>query len=286
MEETQAAIGAAKEAGKFLLEAFKGIQDVTLKEAGEIVTEADLKSEKIIFEKLKAEFPEYSILSEEAGREEASDSDMLWIVDPLDGTTNFSIKNPFFGISIALAEKKGQSWLALSGVVCIPFTKEIFFAEKDEGAFLNGERISVSKESELENLLMAYCHGSGKEDLKRVLRIIPEMRPLSRDFTRMRAGAAELAFVACGRLGGYVSPGGMPWDSAAGVLLVREAGGKVTDFKGNDVQADRQGDLIATNGLIHQKILEIISRAEGETSEKEVVTEEKEQETDQGLDKI
>ncbi len=257
MEETKVAIRAVKEAGKVLMEGFDRVHKVEEKGAKEIVTEADLEAEKAILGILKEEFPDYSILSEESG-EEMKGSERMWIVDPLDGTTNYSIRNPFFNSTVALAERVEGRWGVVSGVVYAPFLEEVFFAEKGEGCFLNGEKIRISGE-DLGKMLLAYCHGKAPEDVRRAMKIMAELKPLCRDISRMRSGALELAFVACGRIGGFLSPGGRPWDSAAGSLLVKEAGGRVSDFSGGEWDAGPGSrDILATNGVVHEKIMGIL----------------------------
>lgn len=266
MEETKVAIRAAKEAGKLLMENFDKVHTIKVKNQQEIVTETDLESEKIILGILKKEFPGYSILAEESGmtaspriQSEAGrgegESEYLWVVDPLDGTTNYSLKIPFFNVTIALAERSGNSWEVVSGVVHAPFTKEMFFAEKGEGSFLNGERISVSKETDLKKLFISHCNGKEEHQMRRVLKAFQELRPVTRDFMRMKSAALELAYVANGRLGGFVLLGGKSWDVAAGSLLVKEAGGKATDFAGREWTLNA-GDLLAANGQVHEQILE------------------------------
>jgi myo-inositol-1(or 4)-monophosphatase len=253
MDETTTAILAAKEAGRILSDNFGRVKS-WMKSPKDIVTEADIKAEEVILEILGKEYPDHSIWSEEKGKS-LTNSEYMWVVDPLDGTTNYSVKNPFFNVSIALAHR-GE---IVSGVVYSPITDELFHAEKGKGAFLNEEKIQVSKEAALENLLIVYCHGHSDTDIGRVTRLFPRLKPLFRDFSRMRSGALEHAFVAAGRLGAYISPGGKPMDSAAGILLVTEAGGKATDFEGKpwNVHLDNS-DVITSNGVIHEKLLDLV----------------------------
>jgi len=259
MKETEVAIQAAKEAGKIIMENFGKVHSIKMKSKRDFVTETDIQAEKKILGILKKEFPDYSVLAEESG--EHGEGEMKWIVDPLDGTTNYSIGNPFFNVSIGLAKKTGNRWEIISGVVYSPVTGEVFSAEKGKGAFLNGEKISVSQESELSKLLLTFCHGNDESDIKRVCGFFQELKLKSRDFNRMRAGALELAFVAAGRIGAYISSGDMAWDSAAGSLLVREAGGRLTNFQGNEWGIGEK-TLLATNGFVHEKIIEIIKGKE------------------------
>jgi myo-inositol-1(or 4)-monophosphatase len=252
MEFREVAVRAAKEAGKITVDHFYRKHTVKTKTPRDLVTEVDIASEKRILDLIKKNFPDHSILSEESGKDQEA-SEYLWVVDPLDGTTNYSIKNPFYNVSIALT-KNNKVILA---VVYAPMTNEMFVAEKGKGAFLNGKRIHVSPERDFSKLLFAYCHGSTFDEIERITKIFAKLKPAVRDFSRMRAGALELAFVACGRLGAYISSGSNPWDVAAGALLVREAGGRVTDFVGNEWNIERN-DILATNKAVHERLVEIL----------------------------
>jgi len=252
-KELEVAKTAARKAGKILLADFGKLKFIGSKSAQEVITNADYESEKKIISILRNNFPEYSILSEEAGKTEKK-SEYMWVVDPLDGTTNYSINNPFFAISIALLKNNKP----VLGIVYAPVTDELFHAIKGEGAYLNGEQIRVSEKDNFKESLMVYCHGYNMKDLKRAIDLFAKIKPLVRDFNRMRAGSLELAFVACGRVLAYISPGIKPWDVAAGALLVREAGGKVSDFEGNEWDLEKH-DILATNGKVHERLLKIIN---------------------------
>ena len=251
-KELDVAIKAAKEAGKILVNGFNKIHTIEMKSKRDLVTEMDVNSEKKILSILTKEFPDYSIFSEESGKT-VKDSDYMWVVDPLDGTTNYSIKNPFFNVSIALL-RKGEP---IVGVVYAPFTDEMIYAEKDKGAYLNGKKIKVSKESDISKLLLVYCHNIDEKNTERMIEAFRRIKPIPIDFNRMRSGALELAFVAVGRVGGYLTCGFHSYDVAAGTLLVREAGGKVTDFKDEEWTPESE-DLLATNGKVHVKLLELL----------------------------
>ncbi len=251
-KELEAAMRAAREAGEILLEGFDRVHTVEMKSRRDLLTEMDTRAEERIISILSEKFPDHSIYAEESGRE-MRDSEYMWVVDPLDGTTNYSVRNPFFGVSIALL-KEGEPWL---GVVYVPFTKEMFHAEKGKGAYLNGREIHVSNESDISKTLLTYCHNNDRRNVRRITEVFGRIKPLPIDFNRMRAGALELAFVAAGRLGCYLTCGFQLYDVAAGVLLVREAGGKVTDFAGNEWNPE-SNDLLATNGRIHARILELL----------------------------
>jgi myo-inositol-1(or 4)-monophosphatase len=247
----QVALEAAREAGEILKQNFGKPYWIKDKSLGETLTEIDLKAEEAILKRIRQAFPDHGILAEESGQQEKGD--WLWVVDPLDGTTNYSINNPFFCTSISLAFQN-QTVL---GVTLAPMTGELFYAVKGQGSFLNDKPISVSQESDLSKLMLSYCNGKSQEDKLEIGRIFSRIKPIARDFDRYRAGALELAFVACGRFGSYMANSQMSWDSSAGALLVREAGGKVTDFSGEEWNI-RSQDILASNGMIHDQLLDII----------------------------
>ncbi len=244
------AIKAIKEAGEILLEHFGKGHKVEFKTRMDYVTEADKEAERKI-KKILSESG-YGFIGEESG-ETKTDSEFKWIVDPLDGTTNYTVGNPFFGVAIALAKKDE----VILGLVYCPLTKELFIAEKGKGAFLNDKEIHVSNESDISKSLLVYCHSNDDSGIRRIIDIFSKLKPLPRDFNRMRSAGLEMAFVACGRLEAYMSPGLSIWDVAPGSLLVREAGGKVTDFN-NEQWTSSKTDILASNGKIHDKILEIL----------------------------
>jgi myo-inositol-1(or 4)-monophosphatase len=250
----QVAVEAALKAGGILKENFGKSYWVKEKDGQETLTEIDLKADKAIKEIIQKVFPGHSILTEESGQEKR-DTEWLWVVDPLDGTTNYSINNPFFCTSISLAFGKE----AVVAVTHAPMTGEMFSAVKGQGAFLNGKPIQVSGEGDVGNLLLSFCNGKEAGDKVEIARIFAEIKPLAKDFDRYKAGALELAFVSAGRFGSYMANNQMSWDSAAGALLVREAGGKVTDFEGRPWDIESK-DILATNGKIHGMVLEILKK--------------------------
>jgi len=249
----EVAINAAMESGKIIMANFKKKHNMKEKSYHEDVTEVDSLAEKKIISIIKEKYPNHQILGEESGLEK-TDSEYKWIIDPIDGTTNYSMMHPFFNTSIGLV-KSGEIIL---GVTYAPVTDEMFVAQKGKGAFLNGKRIHVSKKSELEISSAAYCHGKTPEDIKNIIQIFSSLKPKVRDITRMKSAALELAFTACGRVEAFVYNNMKPWDVAAGVLLVRESGGKVTDFFGNEWDLTKN-NVLATNGLIHENVLDILN---------------------------
>ena len=244
---------AARESGKILNDLFGKITKIGKKGEIDLVTEADLLSEDIIVEIIGRNFPQDNILTEESGELNRS-SERLWIVDPLDGTTNFAHSFPFFAVSIAL---QVDNEIVL-GVVYNPFMEEYFEAVKGEGAFLNKTPIKVSQVKDLKESLIAtgfpYSvykeHGSIIELFKRMIVLVQGVR-------RPGSASIDLCYVASGRLDGFWEEGLQPWDTAAGSLIVREAGGIVSNYDGEGY-SPFQKNIVASNPHIHQKMLEVL----------------------------
>jgi myo-inositol-1(or 4)-monophosphatase len=224
---------------------------IKLKSHHEILTRADLLSEAIIIRNIRKNFPVHSILSEEKGMSKES-SDYLWILDPVDGTTNFSMHNPLWAVSLALAYKQK----IVLGIVHAPILNETFVAEKGKGAKLNGKKITVSQVKD-GKVLNTFCHGSTDEDIKKAVRYYSKQKISKLDCRQLGSASIELAYVASSRIESIVIPGAHAWDVAAGVLLVREAGGQVTDFKGKQWDL-KSKDIAASNGLVHNDILKVL----------------------------
>lgn len=259
MTYKQIAITAAMRAGTFLKREFvRGHTAWHLKHRHEIVTKADTGAEKIILALLRKETPGFEILSEEAGLLRHG-SPYLWVVDPLDGTTNFTVHNPLFSVSIGLY-KSGKPVL---GVVYAPYLGDMFVGERGKGATLNGRRIHVSKTKQLNHAFLTYCYGQEKKHMRRAVELYRYFKMKSVDMRQLGSAAIELSWVAAGRTDSIIIPGTKPWDAAAGALIVAEAGGKVTDFKGRPWSfvnpktgaIAKNADLLATNGKIHHIIL-------------------------------
>ncbi|HRY63388.1 MAG TPA: inositol monophosphatase family protein [Patescibacteria group bacterium] len=250
----QVSSAAAIKAGAELLRHFGKVSRalITTKSKHEIVTPADFAAEKIILSAIKKNFPTDRILSEEAG-DNKKQSDYLWIIDPLDGTTNFAMGNPLFSISIALAKKEE----IIMALVYIPFLKDLYLAEKNKGAFLNGQKIHVSVENKIANSFLTFCHGGSDVSVKKAINIYSKLKPVARDLRQIGTAALETAWVARGKTEAIIIPGVNPWDVAAGALLIREAGGIVTDLDGQPWTIHSKG-IIASNKNIHQPLLNII----------------------------
>jgi myo-inositol-1(or 4)-monophosphatase len=256
MDFLTVAIESAKEAGRFLKLNLGKVKNIeSKKEEINLVTEIDKGSEKKIIDFLKSRFPNHSILAEESGETNLG-SDFKWIIDPLDGTTNYTHSFPVFCVSIAL-EFKGE---VILGVVYDPNLDELFYAEKGKGAFLNGKRISVSKTDKLiKSMLATGFPYNVKENpdncIEHFVNFLMEVQAIR----RLGSAALDLVYVACGRLDGFWEVNLNPWDTAAGKIIVEEAGGKVTDFYGNDFNIYTKG-IVASNGLIHEQMLEVIKK--------------------------
>ncbi|GAB5465992.1 MAG: inositol monophosphatase family protein [Candidatus Kapaibacteriales bacterium] len=221
-------VEAAKEAGKLQVSGFNSTMSIIDKDGtNNIVTEYDFKVEKSIIDRIKKSFPNHSIIAEESGKSLKSD-DNLWIIDPIDGTVNFSKGIPVFCVSLAYM-KMGEIIL---GCIFNPITNELFFAEKGEGAFLNGKEIKVSDKEVFSNSLLATGFPYKSEDgYQKILSSLNTIIAKGIPIRRMGSAAIDLAYTACGRFDGFWENGLNPWDVAAGILLVEEAGGKVLNNK-------------------------------------------------------
>lgn len=249
------AIETAREAGNILLENFG--KHIAIRKKGDIdlVTEADLASEKFIVEKIKTHHPRHSILAEESGKTiKSGDGGYKWIIDPLDGTTNFAHGYPCFCVTIAL-EHDGE---IVVGVTYDPTRDEMFSAEKGRGASLNNKRIEVSDKDKLGDSLVVTGFPYDIASREGFTEFFAKMLLSTRAVRRDGSAAIDLAYVACGRFDGFWEEGLNPWDIAAGVLLIKEAGGRVTDYE--DAELDiYQPPICATNGKIHGEMLTVLS---------------------------
>ena len=247
-----AAETAARAAGCRMRDARVEGYGVRRKEDGEIVTDVDLACEREILEILRKRFPQDAILSEEAGRIEGSSS-YLWIVDPIDGTSNFVRGLPASGVSIA------RVWAdtVVAAVVHNPWTQELFAAERGAGACLNGERIRVATTDGLAAATCAFgvCDGFWGDERTRAA--LASLGRAARDLRLFNAAALDLASVAAGRLDAFWELVCKPWDYAAGMLLVKEAGGRVTDIEGRPL-ALNTSTILASNGSIHDELRGIL----------------------------
>jgi len=244
----EAAVEVAREAGAILRGEFDRPRQISYKGEVDIVTQADKRSEELIVRRLNELFPGHSIAAEE-GTGSEKESDFRWHVDPLDGTTNFAHGYPCFCVSIALA-KRDQ---LVAGVVHDPFHDELFAAELGKGATLNGRSIHVSTASTLATSLLCTGFPVQNRQLSPNLQFYGEFTMRSHGVRRDGSAALDLAYVAAGRFDGFWEFGLKKWDTAAGVLLIEEAGGKVSDFYGAPYTLGGPV-ILATNGLIHEEM--------------------------------
>ncbi|PIV01106.1 MAG: inositol monophosphatase [Syntrophobacterales bacterium CG_4_8_14_3_um_filter_58_8] len=244
----------AREAGALLLERLHDRHTVQYKGEINLVTEADRLSEALIVERIRREFPGHDILTEESP-ETANGSGFRWIIDPLDGTTNYAHGYPVFSVSIAL-EVKGVIRL---GAVYNPMLDELFTADKGAGAFLNGRRLNVSRTERLSRSLLATGFPYDiREDRNNNINYFKVMILSAQAVRRTGSAALDLAYIAAGRFDGFWELKLMPWDTAAGWLLVEEAGGCVTDLRGDPYQL-HSPNILASNGLIHAEMASILA---------------------------
>ncbi len=255
----ETAADIAREAGALLANFFERRIPFELKGDFDLVTEADRTSEKLIVERLRSHFPTHNIVAEEGGGHK-SGSEYCWYVDPLDGTTNFAHGFPVFNVTLAL-ERAGE---LIAGVVYDPTRPEMFTAERGSGAYLNNRRIHVSKAKGIEDSLVATGFPSQKRHQNVNIHYYYQLAMISHGVRRAGSAAIDLAYVASGRLDGFWEFGLKPWDMAAGILLVEEAGGACTDMQG--AKASLHGPhLLADNGTIHAAMVEFFAQvARGE----------------------
>jgi len=249
-----AALEAAREAGRYLLHGLSQKKEVEFKGQVDLVTVFDRRSEEMIYDRLSRAFPGHGFLAEEEIRRQA-DADYCWLVDPLDGTTNYAHGLPVFCVSIALSFRNR----VILGVVYDPNREEIFTAVRGQGAFLNGEGISVSGTDDLGRSLLAtgfpYDVRSSQDNN---LDHFSNFAVRAQAIRRLGSAALDLCYVACGRFDGYWEKKLKPWDLAAGSLLVEEAGGRVSDLEGGEFNVFSP-HIVASNGYLHQSMLEILS---------------------------
>lgn len=249
------AIETARYAGQLLLEKFGRITTVTKKGDINLVTEADLASEELIIERIGSHFPKHSVLAEESGEKNAigSDGKWKWIIDPLDGTTNYAHGYPCFAVTLALEHDSE----IVVGVTFDPTRNELFAAEKGMGATLNGKPIRTSETEVLGDSLI--CTGFPYDFKRRddFARHLTNFLLNSRGVRRDGSAAIDLAYVACGRFDGFWEEGLNPWDMAAGKLLIEEAGGWVTNYDGSEFSIYRP-PVCASNGKIHKEMLAVL----------------------------
>ena len=250
-------IKACEKASKTLIRDFGEIEklQVSIKGPSDFVSSADTRVEKTLISELKKSRPDYSFLSEEAGEIKSNNSDYRWIIDPIDGTLNFLHGIPHFAISVAL-EKKNE---IICGVIYDPIKDEMFFAEKEKGAYLNNKRIKVSNRKQLKDCMIFT--GGPKFNTKNKNLTFDEYTKVSNylpsPLRKMGSASLDIAYVASGRADGYFQRNLNYWDIAAGIVITKEAGGFITDYSGNPDLANKK-NIIATNSFIYKDLTNLI----------------------------
>jgi myo-inositol-1(or 4)-monophosphatase len=253
-KELDVARQASLEAGKVLTPRFGRVDHIVKKGEIDLVTEADLEAETVIVDIIRSHFPRDGILAEERG-EYARDTERMWLIDPLDGTTNFAHGFPFFAISVAL-QVGGEGVL---GIVFNPYLDEHFEALKGAGAFLNQKPIRVSQVKDLQDSLLTVGFPyTVREDPRRVMDHLQKMTIRAQGIRRPGSASIDLAYVAAGKLDGFWEEGLKPWDTAAGMVIVKEAGGMVTDYQGRPY-SPFMNTIVASNSRIHEAMLSVLN---------------------------
>ena len=256
---------AVRKAGRSLVHDFGEVEQlqVSIKGPGDFVSAADLQSERILKAELQRARPAYGFLFEEGGEEPGEDPNTRWIIDPLDGTTNFLHGIPHFAISVAL-QRDGE---IVAGAVYEPLRDEIYFAEKGVGAFVNDRRLRVSARTRLnEAVIGTGIPFRGRGDHPRYLRMLEAVMANTAGVRRFGSAALDLAYVAAGRFDGFFELGLSPWDTAAGLLLVREAGGFISEVEGGRNPLET-GSVLATNDRLHGPLGRLLRGADRERKE-------------------
>jgi myo-inositol-1(or 4)-monophosphatase len=252
-------IQLAKDAGKLSLD-YLGKIHISSKGEKDIVTEADKDVEKLIISRIREKYPDHNIISEETENKVTS-SQYCWYIDPIDGTANYAHSDPNYCISIALTKNKVLEY----GCIFIPITNELYYAEKGKGAELNGKKMHVSKIDKIENAMIQLGISPLKNTIDESLRLFKYATLTCERARDYGFCAGQLAYTAAGRADIFVKMSQHSWDLAAGVLLVEEAGGKVTDWRGNRITlGDKKSKLniIATNGILHETVLIHLKKSE------------------------
>lgn len=255
---TSLAIDAALRAGSLLREGFGTSFEISLKPGiKNYVTEYDHAAEKLIIKAIRTEYPTHSFLAEESGASDDQSGEILWIIDPLDGTTNFAHNIPLFGVSIAAySHQEGL----LCGAIYQPMTDELFVAEKGKGAFLDGTKINVSKCSKImSGITCTNFPRDVQENPGHCIDHFIHVLKLGSTIRNLGTSVINLAYVSAGRFDAYWTPHLHPWDIAAGMLLIQEAGGKVTDYDGVNYNPISSKPVIASNGFVHAEMLALLN---------------------------
>jgi len=256
----EVALEAARRAGGLLREGFGETHRFRLKTSRvDLVTEYDRRAEELIISTIRENFPEHEVLAEESsGSFRRTGSEYRWLIDPLDGTTNYAHGYPLFAVSIALLQGEEP----LLGVVYSPILDELFLAVRRRGATLNGRPIHVSEIADLSRALLSTGFPYDLERIGLNLRLFEQFVHRAQAVRRDGSASLDLCYLACGRFDGFWEMDLKPWDIAAGVVIVRESGGKVSDFSGGELDL-YGGEILASNGRLHERMLAVIKEERG-----------------------
>ncbi len=248
----------ARKAGAILKENFGKLspEQIQLKGPRDLVTEIDKKVERFYADEIKKRFPDHGIIGEE-GTSERTERELVWVIDPLDGTKNYATENPFFCTMLCLLQNKEP----VVSVIYEPIVDHLYHASKGGGAFRNGEPIHVSKQEVIGDSMLLYCHAPDEKSIREAERYVVELKIAARDASRLRSAGSEMALVAKGICDAYLMNKLPLWDMAAGALLVREAGGRATDFDGKDWVPGDSNIMVSNGTSIHEEVIEIFKRS-------------------------
>ena len=249
----KASVNAAQEVGKLMRKNLRAKKTVDAQTQHDIKLALDVRSQKLIEKRLAAEFPDISVLGEE-GDSGAAESQYRWIVDPIDGTVNFSYTIPHACVSIALQEKGPKGYVTTVGVVYDPFCDELWTAIRGQPAYLNGKKIEVSKRKTLDQCIVSIGFAKSKETMEKTLPYFNKLLPQIRKVRMMGAAALALTYVASGRFDAYIETGIQLWDIAAGGLIVECAGG---EFWNQELDIPNKFKILANNGLLRGQLEKI-----------------------------
>ena len=244
-------------AGEIFIEGYNKKLEIHSKGIKDLVTDYDVKVENFLIKEFKEKFPEYTIIAEESIQEKFYNS---IIIDPIDGTTNFAHHIPHCAISVGIYEKKEAKY----AIVYNPILNELYSAKKGEGAFKNGKKINVSNQDDFQRSLIAtgfpYSSAENEEDLKWVINKLNHILPRCQDIRRLGSAALDLCYTAEGKYEGFYEINLKPWDVSAGMLIVSEAGGMISNEYGNNYDLFENKCIVASNGIIHNETIDILSR--------------------------
>lgn len=246
----------ARQGSQKLAENFGKLNQSQIENKGshDLVTQLDKEVEQMYVEAIKKIYPSHGIIGEE-GTDENRDAEYVWVLDPLDGTRNYSIEVPFYGTTICLIKNREP----VIAVICVPPVDKLYTAIKGEGAFLNGRKIHVSSQSQLFKSSILYCHTADQRGIEAAEKYAARLKLAAFNADRLRSAAGEMGLVAEGLAEAYLLDGLPLWDLAGGALLIREAGGKATAFSGKDWAPGDQNILVSNGSQIHEEILKILS---------------------------